>query len=230
MPATKTSISRMIARPSRPAARRLRSCSRAMRRSASREASNGVRFCRTSNAQARDVERGDAAGRATLREQEAAVLLEHPAHGPHDVVARPAADVRDVEAVAHDAHAAARDALRARRPRRVAEPGRLEGALQVGGGDLVAERRQRVVHARLLVGPRRDRDPAVLAGGDDVERRVGVVAGARGRGAGEQRDERRDQGASRRGGAGHEANSPAPCARSHAKMTPASTLERETSA
>jgi len=181
-------------------------------------------------AQARDVERGDAAGRATLREQEAAVLLEHPAYGPHDVVARPAADVRDVEAVAHDAHAAARDALRARRPRRVAQPGRLEGALQVGGGDLVAERRQRVVHARLLVGPRRDRDPAVLAGGDDVERRVGVVAGARGRGAGEQQDERRDQGASPRGGAGHEANSPAPCARSHAKMTPASTLERETSA
>src|SRR3712207_7749394 len=68
-------------------------------------------------------------------------LFRSPAHRPDDVVTAVAADVRDVEAVAHDAHAAARDALGARRPGRVAELRGLERALQVGRRDVGAERR-----------------------------------------------------------------------------------------
>ena len=53
----------------------------------------------------------------------------------------------------------------------------LELRLQVGGGDLVEQRRERVVHQRLGVGAGRRRHGAVLAGRDDVARGGGVVVG-----------------------------------------------------
>ena len=55
----------------------------------------------------------------------------------------------------------------------------LELAHQVGVGDLVEQRRERVVHQRLLVGAGRRGHAAVLAGGNDVSGRGGVSPGRR---------------------------------------------------
>jgi hypothetical protein len=79
-----------------------------------------------------------------------------------------------VEAVAHDSDPGMGHRLVRERPEecgrdRVANGLGLEVADEVGGRDVVEQRRQRVVHLRLLAGLRRGRrDIAVLARGDDV--------------------------------------------------------------
>ncbi len=126
----------------------------------------------------RRVDRGQARRVAALGEQQPAVLLRDPAHRPRHVVARDAGDVRDVVLVADDGDAHARRRLR--RPRPVgadAEALGLELRLEVGVGDLVEQRRERVVHLRLLVGPGGYGETAVLTGGDDVARSGGEIGG-----------------------------------------------------
>ena len=132
------------------------------------------------------VDGGHARGVAALGEQQPAILLQHPAHRPRDVVARAAGDVRDVEAVAHEPDAVARHRLGARWAVRAdAEALGLEGAPEVVRIHLVEARRQRVVELGLCIGARGHRHAAVLAGRDDVERGAGVVARERGGGCGE---------------------------------------------
>jgi hypothetical protein len=123
------------------------------------------------------VHHRDAGVVARLFEQQLAVVGERPAGAPGDVVVGLAVDMRHVEAIADDAHALARDALAGERALALgAEPLRFEVAVQVGRRDLVEQRREAVVHARLVVRLGRRRDPAVLARGDDVARAGREVA------------------------------------------------------
>ena len=132
-------------------------------------------------AEVRRVDRREARVGARLLEEQSPVLRDDPPGRPGEVVDALGGDVRDVELVAHDADAGARGALDPARALALRpELLRLEVPLEVAARDVVELRRQRVVHARLPVGPRRDGHGALLAGGDDVQRRRREV----GRGAG----------------------------------------------
>ncbi len=138
------------------------------------------------------VERGHARRVAALCEQQTAILLEHPAGAPGHVVASLAGDVRHVERVADERQALARRRLDVGRRGRAggAERLALEVLGQVGGRDLVEQRREAVVHEGLLVRPGGNRHGAVLARRDDVQGVGGVVlCGRRGSGNQERRHE-----------------------------------------
>ncbi len=110
-------------------------------------------------AQVRRVDGREPGVVARLLEQEPTVLGDDPARRPRERVVRLGGDVRDVELVAHEAHAAARDLLHAARALPLgAEALGLEVAVHVVARDLVEPRRQRVVHARLAVGAVGDRE------------------------------------------------------------------------
>ena len=120
---------------------------------------------------------------ARLGEQQPAILLQHPAHRPRDVVARAAVDVRDVEAIAQHRHALVPgpDSSVAGPSGPRPNPSDLKSDCRSASRDVVEQRRERVVHERLLIGPGGRRHGAVLAGRDDVARGGGVVVSRGGR-------------------------------------------------
>ena len=130
-----------------------------------------------------------AASRA-WREQQPAVLRQHPAHRPRHVVARVAGDVRHVEAVAHDRDARARHRLR--------DPGPSSPSPKCSDLNLVSRSAgvtwsKSGVSASYIsaccVGSGRRRYRPVLARRDDVASGGGVILGRGGRG--EERERRR---------------------------------------
>ena len=183
------------ARPAAPAERRAASPWRWMIRSTS---GVGVYVFQVDHeperVDVRRVDRRQPRRVARLPQQQPAILGQQPPHRPRDVVAR-----------------LPRMCGTLKRSRTIVTPGRGTGSTVPGpssprpkfadlnfvwrsaSGDLVEQRRERVVHQRLGVGSGRWGHRAVLAGRDDVARRGGVVVG-RGRCRAQHERRRGDRG------------------------------------